>query len=1167
MPVEPIAPLETSGKPSRSRIRYRKEQIAAFGSANDSPHLAAASLNQLTEVRNLRMERPGEYELRSGYISYTKAGAYRPMWKCEYRGEYELLTTNEIKDTLFDCTLVQLGTAVKLLVTNITPAPAGSVNFSALGSIFEIDMGVTLAASEIAYGCMVQSENIIFVSLYDHGSFIVYPQDTGAVQQTFDSWTAVATGKQVCPTPNEMEFADESSGDLFMYDYDRPVSSPDAPNRYGYLSGDGKYYIAVTFKPRVITTEQGNFDPRLPPYLFFRYPAGIPYYKSENAEFDFFNTRYYNAAADDPADNTFWEARSNYHLPERGWGYRFVFIRTITDAKGNKIKIRSHPSADVWVRDTIYCPPRLVSEDSTGSAIPTQIRGRSTNNVLNDPTETSATDTVKRFRWTDYQGNGSGANHEENVDPQNGNREISDRPDGAMPLMAQKLLKYLGSDFSVDGDTDFVDTKISRGLITDNGGAPFIAHASFVRNFLPTLVYAGMREAILEKAPESRNYDLEMNYLSGVEPYWTEIPASILAEAPLCRFAWYQFYETGTLPSDATEIEIYRTAYYNSAEKFADGTPAFQPHVYGYVGKIAKPADPAAVPPNDDGYFIDNIKDSALDWGKEPSRYNGYLEGRFSGKTIREYKNSIVLGDVRTEYQPLAPAGNSNSTPPVGSNVPWVFCFIGDGTGTYTDTDLNTILNFGISYIDTEGYESDITVLAIGNTPGEGAGNYKVCFQLPWGYEPNITTVRLYRATFTGAASTWDAIKDVPVGVGFYVSDGTEPAITTESVAWSGALPVALPTRNTIKTVERGTILWSEPHSFFHWKALFNERAHSHAPVTFMEVLGGRLWVWTDRGVYLTALNDPQIEPRYEEDTNWQGCIGRFSGLKVANNGNVFVLGASGLFYVQPDGPRLLSNPRDELLQEYLREQISGQPILANARRASMGWLGRRSELWLFFPASTDLGGSLPAHLFVFKMPDDAVREVIGYDFDLRSDAFPTIASLATSGTANALFPHPLIFCTHTDDRLFASFPNDLQTTLYVQDNDIPTGVWQGVSVFERMTNGGDVQLNKYLREITITGDLVGTRNYITGAPRSDGASSGIRGRVNANAEIWTDLLTGTNIRFAHVPKSSTATSVLYNTTSKNPVIRMVTQPAAGLHDVRYRAMDVVFTELHNHPV
>ncbi|MFS6809947.1 hypothetical protein, partial [Staphylococcus aureus] len=135
---------------------------------------------------------------------------------------------------------------------------------------------------------------------------------------------------------------------------------------------------------------------------------------------------------------------------------------------------------------------------------------------------------------------------------------------------------------------------------------------------------------------------------------------------------------------------VYRTAWSDGDAKLTDNDPAFQPHLYGYVGSIK---------PNND--FTDDVMDEVIDFGKQPSDYDGFLGGQFSGQVIREYSGKLAIGNCSTSYYVF---------PPWSHHQLVAYNHGAAASSPYTTPELTTLAVdgkpdsfFAIQYIDEEG--------------------------------------------------------------------------------------------------------------------------------------------------------------------------------------------------------------------------------------------------------------------------------------------------------------------------------------------------------------------------------------------------------------------------------------------------------------------------------
>jgi hypothetical protein len=316
------------------------------------------------------------------------------------------------------------------------------------------------------------------------------------------------------------------------------------------------------------------------------------------------------------------------------------------------------------------------------------------------------------------------------------------------------------------------------------------------------------------------------------------------------------------------------------------------------------------------------------------------------------------------------------------------------------------------------------------------------------------------------------------------------------------------------------------------------------SPVTALDLILGQLWIWTDRSAHLSTIDIN--DPRGEEETQEVGCIGRFCISKVDKV--VFFLSADGLSFMESSGVVDFPAKFQSELLTYLREEISGQPLLANASRASMQYLRRRKELWLYMPSSVDIGGDKPAKIFIVRF-FGSVAQFVCYSFELTEDGNP---------------PVPVLLQRHSDGTLWASHTvtiggNELIRTF----NNDATSVWQGVTALEKSWSDGKINLVKQLRTVDVTADIKAIVKVMTGAPNNNGFIDDTYGRLNTGVTIYPMSVTGDDYkRYRHVPDSTPL-----NSTAHAPMTRFITQPdLEGSHRVIYKGISVAYAYRHRHP-
>lgn len=1079
-------PLKSADQPRGDKSnKYDRESIPALAGLNLDASDGNLGRNEFTVVKNLRMHTQAELEIRSGYGAYDNAsiggGGATILCKAEFRNG---------QNKFFDITIfedlngfIKISAIARSPIVTSTPFLHENIASTLQGGSGDL---VLVTPTAFAAKGMTGVPIACAVQYLSYLVVSVYGVGTYAVypnDATCNTWSALLLGKQVCPTPWRLQYEQVHADDLVVYQFDDP----------------SKWYNFQPSTNNVITKKTST----KPPFIYDRVPIKVPYHLARNHEFDLVKIKQWIWNDNDPK-NSFNQPQADGHLATNGWGYRAIAVLKRLDPKGGTITVRSSASVDWWVPDNIYVPP--VPYDTTALSMVKQLNQVAMFSAffILDKTGTPAS-----FDYPDAVPNGNTVQ--------------------ALP----------NEDTMIAFDKAILDYESKTATIGASNTGEFNPKTPFL---IPSLFYAGFR--LFYSASQRTNISfVNVSTQSFSPPYWTEVPASFIAEAPLTTLSWTDFSTTdGTttnplFPADAIEIEIYRTAFNESTEVMTDNTPLFGPHLYGYVGSVTESGD-----------FTDNIKDSAINFGKRPDDYDNYLEGEFSGQVIRAYNRKLVLGNTSQDYKVLPPAAKISQS------------FIFDGTDIGAPTgglpypnitpsdivtniaaDGDTIDQFYISYLDGDNNESDLAPVKTTIPFGHGATppiSPAIAFLLPRGYAPTVVKVRLYRSHFAAGTRTYAAIADIDASKGYYISIGNETPISTSGFR---------PTHTVKNTKEQGAVIWSNVYSVFDWPPINFELVSADSPITALEAIMGPLWVWTDKSVDLSTISI--VFPRGEEETKWIGAIGRFAICKV--NKIVFFLSAQGLMFMESSGPVPFPGNIHSEIFKYLSESIPNVPPLTNAKRASMGYLPHRGELWLYLPSSADLGGSLPARLFIYKFFDDNLAKFVNYEFDLTEAGNPT---------------GPIFFQTQADGQMFCSYPVNTMSLNAIRtlDTDTPA-VWAGDTAIEKSWSAGEINQLKLMRQFEVTMDFNCSMIFYTGARNATGAYDPVKGYINVAANGYTNLLTppGAEVKAVHVIGGDPV-----ETTSYAPITRIVTTPTGGgLHDVHYKGMVLWYKIIHNAPL
>lgn len=591
-------------------------------------------------------------------------------------------------------------------------------------------------------------------------------------------------------------------------------------------------------------------------------------------------------------------------------------------------------------------------------------------------------------------------------------------------------------------------------------------------------------------------------------PYKISVPVSELLGAPQTVFRWSDFSE---LPPDAIEIEIYRTAHTDSDQ--------YAPNVYGLAGTLASPGSGSA------SSFTDATADWDLDFNGRVSSQVGYLQDEFSGKTIRVYSNNIRLGDTVTALTIRKP-----------SKLVQAFAFDGgDLVVLLTKTSLTgaafdglPAVAFGYQYVDTNGYVSDIRTFPVDVT-GAADATVGVAMTFPHGYNDTIKNIYVFEGHVVAGAREWRRCATVDPQDGHLIYPG--------NLIWTG-LPL-ITAGDRVVSKDRGACIWTEESDMAFWPPENFELEHEFAPVTHIDNTVGPSLVLTDMS---------QVQTTFGEDNRWEevhdkiGSIGRQCALKVGRP--VFYLSSGGLMMTEGYGIRPFPGQTQEVIRKYLLEEIAGVPSLANARRASLGWLGRRNELWLHIPSSADLGGLLPAVTIVYQFFLDygsySPKDAQNYSFDIIPDG---------PGT-------PVFFISSARGRLFAYFDDPANTrTLFVDCDD--SSPWNSDAYLTLPLSLQSPDLKKELLKVSMMHDRDCNMDFATGQRRTDGIDDDlVHGLLDPLCAINT--IPQPAAKFLQPFSQPIDESDVRNIKDRLPLVRFHTWPnAAGAHICRIQSFAV----------
>lgn len=645
-------------------------------------------------------------------------------------------------------------------------------------------------------------------------------------------------------------------------------------------------------------------------------------------------------------------------------------------------------------------------------------------------------------------------------------------------------------------------------------------------------------------------------------PYWLEVPASALKQAPMAIFTWNSFFN---LPPNTTEIEVYRTAHSEPNEK--DNVvkdPLFQKNIYGYAGSVKPDAD-----------FTDDVTDAVVNAsGNNPEQYNGYLQGEFSGQVVTMYENQAVLSEIRTLYEPQPP-------------TPWIMAFSYDATAVLPDpanfyqlsdfTPAPPAGTFGplwsgktaffYAYVDTDGNQSDATVIPIDLSAVLAFAKSFIIFQFPRGYAPSIASVNLYKAIWDGTNVHYYKIANLSTDNQFYISRNDEALTSGVSLSELSAKPVI--------TFEPGCTIYSQFEDIFTWPIDNHYTISDRSPIRAMHPIMGQLWFFLDDGVLLSNLQN--VVKKLESENEYIGCLNRFCACKVDKV--VFFLSQVGLYMAEASGLVAFPGYVQSIVLEYLRESLNAPP-LTNARRASMGWFGKYNELWLHLPSSIDLGGKLPHRTLVFKFVGGKLADVQNYEFDLTPDFELRDMPGANNGPPvldpASFLPYPVIFSSGSDSQFHATYFDTNRQQMIVTDLDYQRQDWQGKWSIDKSFAMGFSQLQerfrvydytevqKSIRTLIIRAATKTKLQIITGISKPDGSINASHGPIHDGARVW-DV--GTQQSDKTLTYRHAGNQVALENMGYAPYIRLSGRPLDdGTHKMALRGLGILVTIKHQHP-
>lgn len=1182
--------LQTS---KRFRLTEQRVPVPNIGGWNPDAPDASRPVTDLAEMKNMRKMRLNEIETRSGYKQWRFPALFAPASVATppvARAEYRL------NDVFVDVTLYTAnGNLYALLVypaqegvatptSGQTPSEADVANGGGAGHHFASATAAICPAGSNPIVAAKQFGTYLIVSVLardlsdpdDCGMYALSPAAGDTTLQ--QAWTITQLGKQVSPCPSQVKFATKIQGDLLAipaqpYDSNAPVFNP----QIDPVSG-----LPVTVPLKI------NAD-----YFLISQTSNYPV-----------EPLWEIGKRDTPVPQA---TRSIFHTQNRGWKYRIVVKKKFVDARNQEHYESDAPSADFYVPAMEYGPAGIgvvVSGVlSTLDQVVTDINGT----------------------YLNKQNNGHGSYWRDQAPaPVTGLVDVGQTPGF---VVGNRLGTGDAQGVAFPTNTDYFNLRNKfRALypLISDGDALFFAAAELGwigNSAIPT------------------DYSLS----SGAAPYLLNATSYQVNSAPNTIFNWNDF---GITDTDAYAIDIYRTTYTlpDESKDLAAGLP-YQPYNYGLVGTLYKT----------DGTFTDNVADANLLTAYSPLDAEGFLVGEFAGEVLQVYQGSLVLGNTRTKLRLRTPWSAAQSfvfgvgaltgyastafalTPGATFPSPWYDTGSNsvkvDGTGPHYTTE------WFYAYQNQDGILSDLAPLPYWVYPAPypvqvgggmfvlppGGSNSNVLFTLPRGYSTLVTQAVIFRAVNTGASISLYREATVSLSDGYYVSDSSTAGtlVGLMDLDGSGSVnPIVINANGSIKASsipgvtalqvsdDPGTVFWSALGDAWNWPQANNENETDQDPITGMESEIGPLYVFSDKSIVMTRLNG------YQEPVNTYGsgagCISRFGLVKV--NADLYALSGSGLIRVDGSG----SFPFPAFVQSEiwarLQERIKGQSSLSGVRnKASMTYLSKRNEVWITFPSTGDLGGSLPSRTFVIKqmnvtLPDNPYRDEMTqrftYEFDIAcaqpglpagNPPLPYIDSDRVTDFYTRSSPNPtgvVFHLPHADGSMWSAWwdpgePNNPNPNLrrlpalVVQDNDRPEFPWPGQASFQWQNSIGEPAVVKRLDGFRFVGEAYCDLYFIRGMLRTDGIIDPVNNTLRPECEARQVAIQGDSLApsvdplLPMIPGFRCNTSeyelpIAHNNSIESagtpPALRLVTRPNADKqHLLRVSALTIWYNLAHYH--
>ena len=669
----------------------------------------------------------------------------------------------------------------------------------------------------------------------------------------------------------------------------------------------------------------------------------------------------------------------------------------------------------------------------------------------------------------------------------------------------------------------------------------------------------------------------------GDAPYKLAPTSFEISGSPNVVFTWANFKDAAGNPlvpitGDASlyMIDFYRTAYsYPDEKDNPTRSPNWgSPYNYGYVGTLHAT----------DASFTDSVPDTGLLTEMTPTQTEGYLAGDFAGEVMWPYQDQLVLGNTRTKYRVRAPWGGMQEIGFADSSGSFTGAeFVNGGTDGYP------LAYWLYRYVDSDGHLSDTTMIGPTEFTSD-AGPYSIGFMFPRGYSPLVVSAQLIRGIWSDWDSNGKPYRKFFIESTVSLATGTFIA-TLGNTAFLATNPVEtnIGATNAVFADDPGAVIWSDPMDAWSWPQSHFENEHDQDPITAMNDEFGRLYVFSDRGLMMTALNGER-ESVHTSGTG-AGCISRYGCVKV--DAELFSIAAGGMTRVEGSGSYAFPGNIQTEIAKRLRERIPGKPSLSGVRnRVSVSFMAGRGELFVTFPSTIEMGGKFPATTFVLKtlvdtLPDNPYRDEIvrrsAHQFDV---AVPDPAHMAKTNPPMPPIPpgdSPLptgivIHHPHADNSMWSAWydAGDSYTdgpsrapALVIQDNDREDIAWPGQWSLQWQNPMGSPGVQKQIFGIRFRAEAQCDLYLVRGMLRTDGNIDPVKNTLRDECQVRQLAIQGEGQRSEYQPPVS---GNLVETAGTPPAIRLVGRqpitegaPFFGQNMFRIESMEVWYGPMHEH--